>query len=116
MTATAEQLRDVRKRLARAMGVKSGGFRYESVFGCDDRVKHYTPYVSVLVRLEHSRDSDLGHFEVLVDFHLPLGASVDQADHFKKATIAAVKKAKWAESVVGGLEWDLDAVVGEEVE
>ena len=117
MSATAEQLAVVRKRLARGMIPRTGGFIYESIFGCEDRVKGYTPYVCVRVELRFAEGrSDLNRFMVFVDFHLPIAADLEGAEHFKKATIAAVKKAKWAEGIVGGLEWHRDVILAGEVE
>ena len=117
MSATSEQLAAARRRLARGMIPRTGGFHYESIFGCEDSVKSYTPHVCVRVELRFVEGRfGMSYFMVRVDFHLPLGADLESAEHFKKATIAAVKKAKWAENVVGGLEFHRDVVMAEEVE
>lgn len=117
MSGTAEQLESVRRRLARGMIVRTGGFHYESVFGCEDNLKHITPNVVVCVDMRSIPGiPGMNHFSVYVDFHLPIGADVASAEHFKKATIAAVKKAKWAEGVVGGLEFHCDVILAAEVE
>jgi hypothetical protein len=117
MSGTAEQLEAVRRRLARGMIPRTGGFHYESIFGCEDRVKSYTPYVCVRVGLRFVEGRhEMNRYVVCVDFHLPLGADIESAEHFKKATNDAVRKAKWAESVVGGLEFHLDVIMAAEVE
>jgi len=117
MSATSEQLAAARRRLARGMIPRTGGFHYESIFGCEDREKHYTPHITVRVELRSvDGSSDNNYFMVRVDFSLPIAADLEGAEHFKKATIAAVKKAKWAEGIVGGLEWHRDVILACEVE
>jgi len=117
MSGTAEQLEAVRKRLARGMIARTGGFHYESVFGCEDRFRNQRPHVCVRVELRVVKDSHvMSAFKVFVDFSLPVAADLESAEHFKKATVAAVRKAKWAESIVGGLEFHHDVIVAAEVE
>lgn len=117
MSGTVDQLEIIRFRLSRGMITRTGGFHYESIFGCEDRVKSYTPNVCVRVDLRAIEDRhDMMRFKVRVDFHLPLGANIESAEHFKQATIAAVKKAKWAERVIGGFEFHRDVIAAAEVE
>ena len=99
----------VRGALRRAMDSKDkAGFNFRSVFGCESNVAYYTPNIMVRVELRHTEDIQMFAFQVFVDFHLPNGADIESAEHFLKATQAAVRKARWARSVVDGLEWSME--------
>ena len=104
MTSDVATLERVRKRLGRSMTAVQRGFVYEKVFGTERGLSHVSPHV--LVRCElRAVNNELMQFVVYVDFHLPLGAGVEDAEFFKKAVAAAVRKARWAEGCISGLEW-----------
>lgn len=121
--STAKQLVQVRRRLAREMLVRVGGFEYESIFGTgvplSGGISPSISHVAVRVELRSPGGGGLNvpyHFQVLVDFHLPMGASLKEAEHFRRATNNAVKRAEWAQDLVRGLAWDDKTVMSLEVE
>jgi len=117
MSATSDQLKAVRKRLDRGMTPCFGGFRYQSVYGCEPGTEFLNPHILVRVELRHVEGNwDCSKFFVWVDYHLPLGADVESAELFKKAVLSATKKAKWAQGVVNGLEWHRKIIMAAEVE
>ena len=115
MKATIDQLRNVRKKLARSMIVKSNGYRYLGIFGCPKNIAHLVPCVHVRVELNPTGFGTLtSRFDVFVDFHGPLGLDIDHAEAYEKAARAAVRKAKWAKKIVDGLEWE-ESIILEEI-
>ena len=116
--STAQILVDIRKRLARNMLVRIGGFEYQSLFGCNadarSSLSPSVPHIAVRVELRRFVADDF-RFDAFVDFHLPVAASIKEAEDFKRATSNAVKKAKWAQDLVRGLIWDLKTISSLEV-
>lgn len=103
-------LKEIRARLRRRLTARSaGGFEYEALFGCDKKVAFCTPHVLVRVELRHQKE-DFFCFKTFIDFHLPIGADIESAKLFKEATIAAVRKARWATDLVEGLQWTREEV------
>lgn len=116
--ATAQQLIDVRKRFDRAMIVRTGGFRYEAIFG-SDQLRSYDPHILVRVELNQKHDGSNTHyfrFDVSLDFNIYKDISVKDAQKLKKAVDKAVKKAKWAEDLVHGLVWSWETISSLEAE
>lgn len=117
--SAVQKLIEIRRQLAKNMLVRTGGFEYESIFGCGATACSGIPHIAVRVMFRSLKDSDLNapyHFKVLVDFYLPEGATVKEAEHFRRATNNAVKRAEWAEELVRGHAWDLKTVMSFEVE
>jgi len=101
------ELARIQKRLRRGMTAYGvGDFDFRSVFGCHPDESFLRPHVFVRVELNSVKErSGWYSFQVFVDFSLPVGATVEQAQRFDKAVRAAVKKARWARGVVDGWEW-----------
>lgn len=97
----------IRGALRRGLTLRDGGFIYDRAFGCDR--DQTSIYQHVLVRVELRVVEETGAerfaFRVFVDFHFPVGADVESAEHFRKATNSAVRKARWAHELVDGLTW-----------
>jgi len=112
MISDVATLEQTRKHLARTMTPLQRGFVYEKVFGASRELRHFSPHVLVRCELRMVPDSyELSQFMVYIDFHLPLGAGVDDAEFFQKAVAAAVRKARWAERCVAGLQWPRDVIL-----
>lgn len=110
--STKETLRQVRAKFKRNLqSMDSSGFEYHEVFGCLRGEAFHTPHVLVRAELRQIEDNvSMFEFKVVVDFHLPVGATVADAEHFKQTVQAATRKAKWALGVVKGQEWHRDDV------
>jgi hypothetical protein len=111
--AEPASLKETRAKLRRRFSpTDKAGFGYEAVFGCERNRAFCSPNVLVRVELRTSTDnSDVFRFEVFVDFHLPVGADVESAEHFNKAVQGATRKARWARGLVDGLEWSREELL-----
>lgn len=108
-------LTKVRGTLRRSMTPKDEqGFCFESVFGCDKSVAFHTPHILVRVELRTTKNEGFSEYKfyVFVDYHLPVGAGVEDADHLNQAVSKATRRAKWAHALTDGLEWTAEEVTG----
>lgn len=102
---TAAELKQVRKRLRRALTqLDTSGWRFEQVFACKPSEASLNPYIRLRVELRFETN-ELLKYHVWVDYHLPLGAEIEDVERFKKAVIAASRKALWAHALVDELRW-----------
>jgi hypothetical protein len=110
-TGGAPELKAVRRRLNRLLRpVDAHGYRYEAVFGCAHERTSVCPHARVRCELGWTEGSHTMSFVVFVDYHLPIGVRVAEAESFKDDVIAATRKARRVQSVVRGLSWTMEEV------
>ena len=107
-------LKKIQQRLRRSMETLDGGFAYERVYGDGGESRLWANAVRVRVELQTNTD-DGGKtlsFRVNVDYTLPQGATAQQAYLYAQCAKQGARKAAWAESIVEGLSWPVDEVLG----
>ena len=105
-----DHLKIIASKFKRNLDVLYDNWSYTKIFGCSKAQSHYMSFVRLRVEMRAINNNEYKFF-VFVDFHLPIAVDYELAEHYKKATNSAVRKAKWAKKLVDGYVWSREEVM-----